>query len=392
MKKIAEHLVFIIFWSLLLSFFVLFWILPDSAFSQTENRALADFPALRAEKLFDGRYVAELDTYVCDQFPVRDLWIRIKALSEMTLGKGENNGILQGEGGQLARRLYSMRHTDGSTVTDSDLYSMEHITSAAESLATAVKHAKVPTRILLPPRPIEVSADAFSYPTERGEALDAALSRLLTPTGAYIDLTQAFRQRQADGEAVYYRTDHHWTTQGAYDAYVAIMQSFDMEDALLPADAFDRQTVAEDFCGTLWSASGMQWIPGEPIEIWYRGNESDFSVIADGIPLSEGLYSLKYLTEKDKYSVFLDGTHDIVTVTKKGDDTRPRLLILKDSFANSAVPFLAQHFDLVLCNLSSARKDFTDLHAEIQKYDADYALILYSVGNMASTDVMNRIH
>lgn len=392
MKKITDRLVFTLFWCILLSFAALFWLLPDSAFSENENRSLTSFPHFRVQKLMDGRYTEEMHRYFSDQFPARDTFIGVKAMSELALGKGENNGILVGADARLARRLYSMRSSNGMMIANSDLYSRDHMRDAARRLASAAKNADVPTRILLPPRPIEVAADAFSYPTEGGEALQDILSDILTPTGAYIDLAPAFRKRTASGEDVYYRTDHHWTTAGAYHAYVAILHSFGMDADALPPDAFCVTAVTEDFRGTLWSASGMRHIPGEKMEIWYRGNEVEFTVTADGNEVPSGFYTMKYLAEKDKYSLFLDGTHDIVTIQKNTDPPRPTLLILKDSFANSVAPFLAQHFDLVLCNLSSARRDFTDLNALISAYDADCVLILYSVGNMVSTDVANRIH
>ena len=84
--------------------------------------------------------------------------------------------------------------------------------------------------------------------------------------------------------------------------------------------------------------------------------------------------------------MFLDGTHDVVTVTKKTAQARPRLLLIKDSFANSMAPFLAQHFDLVLLNLSSARTDFTDVTALAQEYDADVVMLVYTVENMVTAN------
>ena len=155
-------------------------------------------------------------------------------------------------------------------------------------------------------------------------------------------------------------------------------------------EAFLRVTVAEDFCGTVWSAGGMRFVAPDTLELWLRGNEDAFSVIADGRAL-DGLYSARYLSGKDKYSAFLDGTHDVVTVTKKDGEARQTLLLLKDSFANAVAPFLAQHFDLVLCNLSSSRTDFTDLTARAAQYGADRVLILYTLENVITADRLRRL-
>ena len=163
-----------------------------------------------------------------------------------------------------------------------------------------------------------------------------------------------------------------------------------MEDCILSADRFVKKTVSNIFYGTLWSAGGMKWVAPDSVEVWYLGNEEDFLVVADGKEL-DGLYNPKWLSKKDHYSIFLDGTHDVVTITRKDGVARPTLLLIKDSFANSVAPFLAQHFDLVLLNLSSTRRDFTDLSSLAQDYDADRVLLIYSIENMITADKLCRL-
>ena len=88
----------------------------------------------------------------------------------------------------------------------------------------------------------------------------------------------------------------------------------------------------------------------------------------------------------------MDGTHDVVTVKKKDGENRPRLLLVKDSFANCVAPFLAEHFDLVLLNLSSAKQDFTNVSALADRFDADRVLLLYSIENMITANKLIRLH
>ena len=205
-----------------------------------------------------------------------------------------------------------------------------------------------------------------------------------------MDTIPLLRQRFDAGEEVYYKTDHHWTSLGAYYAYTETMKTFGMEAETLPAERFTRKTVADSFYGTLWSAGGMKWVSPDRVEFWLAGNEDDFVVIADGKE-QEGLYSTRWLKEKDCYSAFLDGTHDVVTVKKKDGGERPTLLLLKDSFANSLAPFLAQHFDLVLLNLSSSRADYTDLSALSLEYGADAVMLVYTLENVITADKLSRL-
>jgi len=127
------------------------------------------------------------------------------------------------------------------------------------------------------------------------------------------------------------------------------------------------------------------------MDFWLLGNEDSFAVTADGKML-EGMYSTAYLAQKDQYSAFLDGTHDIVTVKKKDGTARPTLLLFKDSFANSLAPFLAQHFDLVLLNLSSARTDFSDTQALVKQYKADRVLLVYTLENVVGATKLQKFH
>ena len=207
----------------------------------------------------------------------------------------------------------------------------------------------------------------------------------------YLDLVPAYRARYESGEYVYYRTDHHWTTLGAYYAYCDIMKAFGMENDIIPAENFEKETVSSNFYGTFAAKSGFHFVGADSIELWLLGNEDSFLVIADGKPLQEGFYNLAHLNGNDQYSVFLDGVHDVVTVTKKDGENRPTLAIFKDSFANAVAPFLAQHFDLVLYNLSSPRTDYTDVTAYTKSCGADAALVLYTMGNVIETDKMNRL-
>jgi hypothetical protein len=100
---------------------------------------------------------------------------------------------------------------------------------------------------------------------------------------------------------------------------------------------------------------------------------------------------MSYLERKDKYSAFLDGTHDVVTIRKNTSEERPTLLLLKDSFANAMAPFLAQHFDLVLLNLSSVRSDFTDVTRYAEEYAADRVLLLYTIENAVTANKLTKL-
>lgn len=373
-----------LFCAFLALFGLWFWILPDREVSYEENRPLQGLPELRVSSLLSGKLSGELSTYYADQFPLRDALVGLKAALELSLGKGENDGILLGKGGQLARRLFSLSPASGAFAVATDVYDKDLLLRKTKVISDFCKACEIPVTILIPPRALDVAASAFSYPEEESLALAEQLQTELSGV-EYLELTEPLRAAYERGEAVWFKTDHHWTAFGAYMAYLEVMRSFGMEDEAFSIDSFERKTVSTSFFGTLASASGIKGIEPDSVELFLFGEEDSFSVFADGKELP-GLYSFDALSGKDHYSIFLGGTHDVVTIRKKSGEERPLLLLAKDSFANSLAPFLALHFDLVLVNLSSTRSDFTDLSGLVKAYRPEKLLVVYSFENLLTSD------
>lgn len=378
-----------LFLFLLFGLAVAFLFLPDRSFSEQENRSLRTFPGFTWEKLASGAFGEEINDYFADQFPLRDLLVGIKGCTELALGKGENNGVVLGKGGQLQTRLYDALAADGAVWEDVDCYDPETVQRAIDGLKRANTNLNVPLDVLLTGRTVDVTSASSGYPNVFGEALLEQLRTGLSDSVNYIETVPMLRQRHEAGEYVYYKTDHHWTTLGAYYAYAEILRFYGMEEEILPMSSFERELASSAFYGTAWSAGGMKPVAPDALELWHYGNEDAFVITADGRTL-DGFYSRGYLERKDQYSVFLDGVHDVVTVQKTGEE-RKTLLLWKDSFANSIAPFLAQHFDLVLLNLSS-RRDFSDVTALAIEYEADRVLVLYTVENVITADRLWRLH
>lgn len=379
-----------VFLIILFGFGAAFWMLPDQTFSLLENRSLQTLPRFSYRELRSGGFTASVEDYFADQFPLRDRLVECKGFAELSLGKGENNGILLGKNGQLARRTFDVRLADGTVLPASDGFDPAHVKAATDAIDRVAERMEIPFAVLLTGRTLDVAASAFSYPTEWSGKLTRTVRNGLSQKVAAPDLVGILRDRYEAGEAVYYRTDHHWTTLGAYYGYVEAMKALGEGEAVLPPESFEKTVISTSFFGTFRASGGMRFASPDTVEIWTTEDEADYQVVADGIPL-EGFYSTRHLAGKDHYAVFLDGTHDVVTVTKRGAPKRKRLLIAKDSFANALAPFLARHFDLILCNLSSSRQDFTDLTALSAQYEADAVLLVYTLGNVITSDPLTRL-
>ena len=371
-KKLDRAFV-ILFAALILLVSVLFWVIPDREFSETENKDLTQVPTFTIDRLLDGRYTADIADYMADQFPGRDFFIRVKAAAEMALGKMGNNGVILGEGGTLIPR--------------SETVNTDNLTKNLSAIAAFTKWCEDhggPTTTAVAGRSMDVLH--HTLPDFYGSAYSDALWGALFQDFSDIDLKilplrDPLHERAKAGEYVYYRTDHHWTTLGAYYGTKEILA--EMGETIAPIESYTREVVSDAFFGTTWSTSGMSWIAPDTMEYFRFEGDTDFTttIVDDGTSFA-GFYDRSYLAKKDKYSSFIGGNNALVTVTKNGDADRPTLLLVKDSFAHSTVPFLAQHYDLVIVDIRYYKKSTAAL---IDEYGADRVLVLYNIDSLTTS-------
>jgi hypothetical protein len=371
--KSLDRAFVILFAALILALSVLFWAIPDRTFSETENKDLTQLPAFTVERLIDGRYTADIADYMADQFPGRDFFIRVKAAAEMFLGKMSNNGVILGEGGTLIPRSESVN-------TDNLMKNL----SAIAAFTEWCENRGIPTTTAVAGRSMDVLHHTLPdfYGSTFSDALWAAMDSAAADADLKIlPLQTPLHERAKAGEYVYYRTDHHWTTLGAY--YGSEILLAEMGEAIAPMESYTREVVSDAFFGTTWSTAGMSWIAPDTMEYFRYAGDTDFTTtILDNGTSFAGFYDTSYLTKKDKYSSFIGGNNALVTVTKNGGEDRPTLLLVKDSFAHSTVPFLAQHYDLVIVDIRYYKKSTAAL---IDEYGADRVLVLYNIDSLTSS-------
>ena len=404
-QKITNLLTVLLFVIPLALGLILFAALPDKDFSEEENRDLQTFPKLTWKSLSEGKFGQEMNEYFADQFPARDALVGLKGLSELALGKGENNGVVLGKDGRLAVRWFDAYVDRLTRVYDTDFYAKESIdaqTSALNKLQAELAAKNIPLTVIIPPRTLDVVGGQTNYPMQSTDALWADIDAGLDDSVSYLDLRKIMQDAYASGEYVYYRTDHHWTTEGAYMAYCALMNEWGKQSEIIPESMFTIETV-EGFYGTTWSRAGLKFVAADTLELWHFEGEDAYTVTdwtmqtgqnEQGVSYIDfvrgesfsGFYNREYLEQKDKYSAFLDGTHGVLTVKKNTDEQRQTLLVLKDSFLNSMVPFLAQHYDLVVVNLSAGGVKPLAYYAE--QFGCDGVLIVYNAENMIENNAL----
>lgn len=353
-SRIVDMLTVFTFLATIFAVAVMFIILPDKAFSDQENRALQQSPGISSPgkplgRLLDGSYTADIAKYYADQFPARDLFIGIKGYTEIALRKQENNSVILAGDGYLITRPPAP-----------DYAALEENLSSVGDFAAVMKQMDVPVTLAIAGRTYEAMNSYLpaTFPKTlvsqlweytqyvADDSTDLQYINLLDPMKAIID------SGQSTGP-LYYRTDHHWTTLGAYYAYAEIIKSFcDKELQPTPLSTFTVEQASTSFYGTTWSKAGMKWIKPDIMDYFrYEGDEDYITTIEDTGISFNGFYDRNYLVKKDKYSSFISGNNGRVDITRADGQKREKLLLIKDSFAHSMVPFLAMHYDLVILDL-----------------------------------------
>lgn len=310
--------------------------MPKKSFSETENRYLAQRPSLTWQGLKSGAFGREYETYLSDQFPFRDQWIGVKTTAEQLQQKKEINGVWLGKDHYLIETFY--QEDLDPELSGKNLDRLCQFVSAQKALA-----GKDHVRVMLVPSSAEIMTDKL--PPFASPFSQAAVTERLTQ-GGIGEMLVPVRQALSDArehQAPYYRTDHHWTSFGAFAGYQAWAKSLGLDSFEL--SDFQPETVSDNFFGTIHSKLNIPVQP-DSIVLYRPKKEPDWSVCYDGSdsPVST-LYSMDALNTRDQYRVFLDGNHGWTKIKNHSRTDGSRLLIIKDSYAHCFAPFAALHFE-----------------------------------------------
>ena len=339
-------------------------ILPDKTFSPVENRNLAQAPKFSLDNVTSGKFMEDTEDYVNDQIIGRDFWVALKAWSERLTGKQENNGVYFAKEDTLINRL--------------DTPDPELLEENAGYVNALVNNVDVPVYFGIIPSAAEIWADRLpaGAPTADEKAIiDGLYNQVQTHT---IDLYAALGAHQ--DEDIYYRTDHHWTSLGAYYGYEALMGAMGLEAA--PLDEDQKVTVSEDFYGTLYSTSGVRWLPPDRIDRYISDEGVTVTAYPDGTPQPGSLYVDSFLSEKDKYSSFLGGNKPLCVIETEHTGA-PKVLVIRDSYTDSLAPFLTQNFSEI--HLFDPRMNLTSVKDYVEQNEIDSVVVLYSISNFTAT-------
>ena len=317
-------------------------LMPDRYYSEREKRTLTQKPKFTVANFISGEFSDELEKYLTDQVPLRDGWVTMKTYMELAIGKRESVGVYICKDTYLMDKFtsYSKKQLVANAAALVDL--QEKLAAEGISMNT-----------ILVPMAAQVLTDKL--PAYAPVADYAAILQVLTDAG--VDTTDVLSALVAhSSENIYYRTDHHWTSLGAYYAYCAWR-------GIEPnVDEWTQEVLCDDFYGTTWNKVPLPTVPAEEITAWYKHINRSVSY-NNGQYETDSIYERKYLSGSDQYAVFLNSNQAQTVI--EGSGKSGKLLLIKDSYGNTFSQFPVEDYaEVHVLDLRFFKGDVTEYAKE----------------------------
>lgn len=323
MNKKIQSITTVLTLLIFISFSIIFLFLDKKEFSENENRVLESVPKYSFHDLKSGKYISKWENYMTDHFPFRDTWMGIKTVYQRLLGYQEMNGVYIGKEETLFQKYQPPKNTDQLVTVLNDFYHKNDIPMYLMLVPTSgvIYPEKLPNHVNF-----DNQLQTLQYIYEKVD---------MKKVNVYDSLLDG-----KDNGNMFYRLDHHWTTLGAYYGYLAYCKENGIEP--VPLSNYQQETVTNGFNGTLYSKANIYTFQPDSMERYISAQQLEVNYVYSN-KVTNTLYEDSHLQTKDKYAMFLDGNHPLIQI-KTDVERGKNLLILKDSYANSLIPFLTNHY------------------------------------------------
>lgn len=354
--RITDLLTIVLPYLVVAVFFAAFLLTPDRDYSEVERRVLAQKPVLNQKSVTDGTYMEAFESYVADQFPQRELFLKCKAAAD----------------------LYLFRHRDhrGYYLADGHLSKLETSINEQRLRQSVKKHRNIYESYLK-------GTDCKIY-----QAIIPDKNYYLAAKNGYPVMDyDSYRQKVKDGLPYaddidlfdclslndYYRTDPHWRQE----CLGAVVQRIHEEMKQNDSPEYQKHTLGRPFYGAYYSQSAihakadeMTYLTSDEMEDWIVTSYNT------GIPQKVPIYDLKKVGGRDPYEMFLNGSDALLVIDNPHAESTRELVIFRDSFGSSLAPLLVCDYKKV--TLIDLRYIRSEALKQFVSFDRQDVLLIYS--------------
>ncbi len=377
MKKAQTYSIIVLFLLLIFGVGIATLFHQDRVYSETENRTLAQMPALKLSSVLDGSFESGYEDYLTDQFILRDNWIAMKTGIERATLHTDSNDVY------FADDDYLIEAHTGTFTSDLAGQNLSYLAEFAGIYAP--KFGSDHMTVMLVPNAVDIFRDklpAFASPYDEETYLAEAAEKM--PDGIWFDAGAVLSAHSR--EDLYYKTDHHWKTLAAFYVWQAWAEREGLP--VKTADAFTVETVTDTFEGTVQAKLGIHTVT-DSIERYVDPDAPDYTVEKDKSGVYEdSLYNEEALQTKSKYDYFFGGNNALTQIRTQAGTGR-KILVVKDSYANCFVPFLLSDFDQI--DALDIRYYNQELSSLIEEEGYTDLLFLYNASGFAEDTSLGKL-
>jgi hypothetical protein len=371
-QKLIKNMTVVIFVGVVFIVSIINFIKPDKVFSESENRFLAKKPEFSFEALFNRKYTSAVEAYITDQFIWRDVFVGVKTQTEYFSGRKDTNGVYFSKDGYLIEK-------HDNTKIENELLNrnIDRLYEFMKTTSNKLGHNRV--SVILVPTASNILKDKLpAYATQFDQDTMIDTIKQGMKQGKFLDLRPVLDKHSS--EYIYYKTDHHWTTNGAYYAYAAWCDEMDTYG--MKKEDFDIKIATKEFYGTIYSKARLSSTKPDDIYTYVPKQPMTYKVNYNmGSKITNTLYENEFLKKRDKYALFIGGNNPVIQINSSTQNGK-KLLIIKDSFAHCFAPFVANDFEEV------HMLDLRYVNMSVESYMAQNGItdvmVLYNTINFAT--------
>ncbi len=316
-EKIKNFLTVSVLSAFVLGFLIWGIAKPDGVQSTGERRPLAEFPKLSWETVQSGKFMADFEKYTLDQFPLRDQFRRVKALTALyALGQQDNNDLYL-QSGFMIKQEYPLDPASILHATDRFRYVYERY--------FAQGRGRVYVSVIPDKNYFGKNHLAMDY-----QSLVQTL-RTRMDYARYIDLFPLLELED------YYRTDTHWRQEKILD----VAQKLGQEMGVPLRESYTVEQLEQPFYGVY---HGQFALPVPPETLYYLHSERMDGYQVHDYETGQDLPVYNLEAGEDLYELFLFGSKSLLTLENPAATTDRELVVFRDSFGSSLIPLLAEGY------------------------------------------------
>ncbi len=356
MSNVKNKITVLLMAGILLAVSLWCWLKPAGEFSESERRALADFPELSKETIETGEFMTDFETYTLDQFPMRDTFRGVKAFSELFMFRKAQVNDLYVHDGYVIKEEYPL----SQSMIDFAAKKFQFLYDSY----MADKDVKVY---------LSVVPDKNYFGMQESVQLSMDYSELVTSLknqASYAQYIDIFGELSLED---YYLTDTHWKQENLVPVAQTLAGTM---GAVIETD-YMVNTLTEDFEGVYYGQLGL---PLQKDVLQYLTNDTlDACTVTGyntGMPVVNPMYDVSKADSRDPYEMFVCGNDPLVIIENPNATTDKELVVFRDSFGSSIAPLLSTGYSKV--TLVDIRYIHSGMLGAFVKFDNQDVLFLYS--------------